>query len=54
MTFILRIFLARSDGEVFEKGKGTLHDTYIEIGILLIQCISIIFHISLHIVLLLS
>ena len=41
MTFILRIFLARSDGEIYEKGKGTLHDTYIEIGIHLIQCISI-------------
>ena len=40
MTFIPRIFLARSDGEVYEKGKGTRHDTYIEIGIHLIQCIS--------------
>jgi len=41
MTFFLCIFLARSDGEVYEKGKRTRHDTYIEIGIHLIQSISI-------------
>ena len=29
MTFILRIFFARSKGEVYEKGEGTLCDTYL-------------------------
>ena len=28
MTFILRIF-ARSDNEVYEKGEGTLCETYL-------------------------